>query len=156
MRESGTPLTALSAGLSFHSHGWYIDLIGNYYDRIYLSYSPSYRYATTLDMRQKLYGDVYDENGEIRESALAQAKGKGGFMLDGSIGKSIYLKKGMLSINFMISNILNNTRLCTGGWEQSRNDYSSSGNIRTYSFANNPKKFYAWGTNGMLNITYKF
>ncbi len=156
MRESGTPLTALSAGLSFHSHGWYIDLIGNYYDRIYLSYSPSYRYASTLNKRQELYGDVYDENGEIRESALAQAKGKGGFMLDGSIGKSIYLKKGMLSINFMISNILNNTKLCTGGWEQSRNDYSSSGNIRTYSFANNPKKFYAWGTNGMLNITYKF
>ena len=156
MRESGTPLTALSAGLSFHSHGWYIDLTGNYYDRIYLSYSPSYRYATTLEKRQELYGDVY-ENGEIREDALAQAKGKGGFMLDGSIGKSIYLKKGgMLSINFMISNILNNTKICTGGWEQSRNDYSASGNIRTYSFANNPKKFYAWGTNGMINITYKF
>lgn len=48
MRENGTPLTALSLGLSYHSNGWYIDLNGNYYDRIYLSYSPSYRYESSL------------------------------------------------------------------------------------------------------------
>ena len=29
-------------------------------------------------------------------------------------------------------------------------------NLRGYSFEKNPFKFYAWGTNGMLNITYKF
>lgn len=156
MRESGTPLTALSLGLSYHAGGWYLDLNGNYYDRIYLSYSPSYRYQSSLTNRQAAKGDVYDNNGNIMESALAQSKGKGGFMLDASIGRSIYVRHGSLSINLMLTNILNNRQLCTGGYEQSRSDYTSSGNIRAYSFSRNPKKFYAYGINGMLNISYKF
>lgn len=156
MRESGTPLTAASIGLSYHQGGWYIDLNGNYYDRIYLSYSPSYRYESTLKNRQAAKGDVYDNEGNILPSALEQAKGKGGFMLDGSIGRSIYLKHGSLSINLMVTNILNNSKIVTGGYEQSRSDYTSSGNVRAYSFSKNPKKYYAFGTNGMLNIAYKF
>ena len=157
MRDSGTPLTAASLGLSYHSGGWYIDLNCNYYDRIYLSYSPSYRYASTLYAREDAKnGSVYDNDDNIKASALEQAQGHGGFMLDGSIGRSIYLKRGMLSINLMVTNILNNRNLCTGGYEQSRSNYTSSGNLRGYNFAKNPMKFYAYGTNGMLNITYRF
>lgn len=48
MRESGTPLSAYSAILSFHQGGWFIDINGNYYDRIFLSYAPSRRYGQTL------------------------------------------------------------------------------------------------------------
>ena len=163
MRDAGTPLTAASLGLSYHSGGWYIDLNCNYYDRIYLSYSPSYRYESTLGARDNAYMEnsagtdpVYDNDGNILPSALEQAKGHGGFMLDGSIGRSIYLKRGMLSINLMVTNILNNQNLCTGGYEQSRSDYTNSGNLRAYKFSKNPMKFYAYGTNGMLNITYRF
>lgn len=156
MRDSGTPLTAASLGLSYHSSGWYLDLSCNYYDRIYLSYSPCYRYESTLNARQEAVGDIYDNEGNVRASALEQAQGHGGFMLDGSIGRSIYLKRGSLSINLMVTNILNNQNLCTGGYEQSRSDYTSSGNIRAYRFSKNPMKFYAYGTNGMLNITYRF
>ena len=155
MRDSGTPLTAASLGLSYHQGGWYLDLNCNYYDRIYLSYSPSYRYGKTLESRQSIFNDVY-ENGELLESATAQAKGHGGFMLDGSIGRSIYLKKGSLSINLMVTNILNNRNISTGGYEQSRSDYTSSNNIRAYRFSKNPMKFYVYGINGMLNIAYKF
>ena len=163
MRDYGTPLTAASMGVSYHQGGWYVDLNANYYDRIYLSWSPSYRYASTLKAREaamKQYGvPVFDENGEPLPSALKQAKGNGGFMLDGSIGRSIYLKHGSLSINLMVTNILNNRDIVTGGFEQSRSDYSGAGDnakARAYSFSKNPMKFYAFGTNGMLNITYKF
>ncbi len=157
MRESGTPLTALSLGLSYHSGGWYIDLNGNWYDRIYLGYSPSFRYQSALENRLAATGEnMFDNDGNVLRSQLDQAEGKGGFMLDGSIGRSIRLKKGSLSINLMVTNILNNERLCTGGYEQSRSDYTASGNVRAYSFSRNPKKFYAYGTNGMLNVTYKF
>ena len=156
MRDSGTPLTAASLGLSYHSGGWYIDLSCNYYDRIYLSYSPSYRYGETLDTRHSITGDIYIDENNVNPEAVEQAKGHGGFMLDGSIGRSIYLKRGMLSINIMVTNILNNQNLCTGGYEQSRSDYTNSGNIRAYRFSRNPMKFYAYGTNGMLNITYRF
>ena len=66
----------------------------------------------------------------------------------------------MLSINLSLTNVLNNRNITTGGFEQSRSDYSGvkSDNIkaRSYSFSKNPFKFYAYGTNGMLNVTYKF
>ena len=154
MRESGTPLTAASAGLSFHQGGWFIDLDANYYDRIYLSYSPSYRYQGTLTTM----GSIDNDGNYIVPD---QAKGHGGWMIDGSIGKSIRLKTGSLSINFTVSNILNNRSIVSGGYEQSRSDYtvSSNGtmnNQRAYKFSRNPKKYYAFGTNGMLNIAYKF
>ena len=149
MREGGTPLTAASLALSYHNHGWFIDLIGNYYDRIYLYYSPVTRYESKM----------VDKDGDgVFENDLSQAKGKGGFMLDASIGRSIYLRKGRsLSINLMLTNLLNYRRLCTGGMEQNRSDLDSTGeDLRTYKFSKNPKKFYAQGINGMLNITYKF
>ena len=171
MRESGTPLTALSAGLSYHAGGWYIDVNGNYYDRIYLSWSPCLRYVGTLKTMGVWENTTVDVNGNtITTTDIPdQAKGKGGFMLDASIGKNIRLKHGSISINLMLTNILNNIKLVTGGYEQSRSDYTttrktnadgtlsiSKNNNRTYSFSNNPKKYYAFGTNGMLNIAYKF
>jgi hypothetical protein len=157
MRESGTPLTALSLILSYHKGGWFVDLNGNYYDRIYLSYSPSFRYESTLRNRQAAGEEVTDNDGNILESALAQQKGKGGFMLDFSLGRSIRLGHGrQMSINLSITNLLNNQSMVTGGYEQSRSDYTASGNIRAYRFSLNPKKFYAYGINGMLNIAYKF
>ena len=171
MRESGTPLTAASIGLSYHNSGWFIDLDAKYYDRIYLSWSPSRRYVGTLKTMGVYEQESVDENGNIIKTTTVpeQSKGKGGLMVDASIGKSIYLKKGSLSINLSLSNILNNTRIVTGGYEQSRSDYTSTrstnadgtvtatkNNTRTYHFSSNPKKYYAFGTNGMLNITYKF
>ena len=154
MRESGTPLSAYSIVLSYHAGGWYIDLNGNYYDRIYLSYSPSYRYYSTL-----VTTSSFDNNGNA--IIPEQSEGKGGFMLDASIGKNINLRKGSLSINLTVDNLLNNTNICTGGYEQSRSDYTVTttgtlNNERAYKFSQNPKKYYALGLNGMLNIAYKF
>ena len=159
MREGSTPLSAFSLDLSYHASGWFIDLIGNYYDRIYLYYSPITRY----------YGDLPDKDGDgVREfydsetgewyMPQSQAKGHGGFMLDASIGRSIYLHHGRrMSINLMLTNLLNNIKIVTGGMEQNRRDKDEQGDdIRTYSFADSPKKFYANGTNGMLIITYNF
>ena len=157
MRESGTPLTAASLILSYHKWGWFIDLNCNWYDRIYLSYSPSFRYESTLRNRQNAGETVTDNDGNILESALAQQKGKGGFMLDASVGRSLRLGRGrQLSINLSVTNLLNNQKIVTGGYEQSRSDYTASGNIRAYRFSLNPKKFYSYGINGMLNIGYKF
>ena len=157
MRESSTPLTAASLIFSYHKWGWFIDLNCNYYDRIYLSYSPSQRYESSLYKRQQVGEEIFDNEGNVMESALAQEKGHGGFMLDASIGRTLRLGRGrQLSINLSVTNILNNQKIVTGGYEQSRSDYTASGNIRAYRFSINPKKFYAYGINGMLNIGYKF
>lgn len=157
MRESGTPLAAVSLGLSYRIKGWYLDLTGNYYDRIYLSYSPCMRYYETLSKA----GYVNNVNGQDVINVPEQAKGNGGFMLDASIGHQFKVAKRPLSVNLMLTNITNNQKICTGGYEQSRSDYSVNSatgtpSDRTYKFSNNPKKFYALGINGMLNVNYRF
>lgn len=157
MRESGTPLAAISLGLSYRIKGWYLDLTGNYYDRIYLSYSPCMRYYETLSKA----GYVNNVNGQDVINVPEQAKGNGGFMLDASIGHQFKVAKRPLSVNLMLTNITNNQKICTGGYEQSRSDYSvnrptGTPSDRTYKFSNNPKKFYALGINGMLNVNYRF
>ena len=157
MRESGTPLAAISLGLSYRIKGWYLDLTGNYYDRIYLSYSPCMRYYETLSKA----GYVNNVNGQDVINVPEQARGNGGFMLDASIGHQFKVAKRPLSVNLMLTNITNNQKICTGGYEQSRSDYSvnsatGTASDRTYKFSNNPKKFYALGINGMLNVNYRF
>ena len=200
MREASTPLSAYNLTLSYSAKGWFIDVAGNYYHRIYLSYAPVFRYGTALEARQTSWTQFYDANhnqpnmgndpskyivtgeqvyytaaqaaqdpsvqeGQLLPGVLDQEKSKGGFMLDLSIGKSIRLKKGQLSINLSLSNVLNNTSLCTGGYEQGRMNFGggldadgniSVGSARLYKFDRNPKKFYAYGINGMLNIGYRF
>ena len=145
VREASTPLFAQSLTLSYNNKGWFIDLTGNYYDHIYLSPSVYYR-----------YDEICEHDNDGNAIVPDQLEGNGGFMLDASIGKLIRLRKGQLSINLTLTNILNNRDICTGGYEQSRSDLTSSGNSRGYVFSMNPKKFYAYGTNGMLNFTYRF
>ena len=153
MREGNTPLSAFSLDLSYHANGWYIDLIGNYYDRIYLYYTPVTR------MYKYLIGQMnaYDNEGNLT-NIPDQAKGHGGFMLDASIGRQFRLGHGRrLGFNLMLTNILNNTSIVTGGREQSRIDLDETGaTIRNYSFQNSPYKFYANGANGMFMATYYF
>ena len=145
VREASTPLLAQSLTLSYNNKGWFLDLTGNYYDRMYLSPSVYHR-----------YDEICEHDNDGNAIVPDQLEGNGGFMLDASIGKLIRLKKGQLSINLTLTNILNNRDICTGGYEQSRDNLTSSGNSRGYVFSMNPKKFYAYGTNGMLNFTYRF
>ena len=89
MRESGTPLTVGSIGLDAHVNGWFVNLNANYYDRIYLSYSPSYRYEKVLTNRQaahKAFPEIFApttlDGMSWTEDAVAQEKGHGGWMVD--------------------------------------------------------------------------
>jgi hypothetical protein len=161
MRESGTPLAAASLSLNYKIKGWYLGLTGNYYDRIYLSYTTIPRQLDVQSLwAQNSYGGAYtDVDGTSICAIPEQAKGKGGFVLDASIGKQFYFGKNPLSVNLNLSNITNNTSLCTGGYEQSRMNYSvNNGEMsnRTYNFLKNPKKYYAQGFNFMINVNYRF
>ncbi len=167
IREGGTPLAATSIALNYRVNGWYLGLTGNYYDRIYLSYTP----VTRMESTQKLwaakgyYGASTDANDELVPVNIEQAQGNGGFVLDASIGKQFRLGKNSLSVNLNLSNITNNRSLCTGGYEQSRANYYMNQSasteedrmrFRNYNFMKNPKKYYAQGFNFMLNLNYRF
>jgi hypothetical protein len=117
----------------------------------------------TRDELNENGGLLFDgQTGELKYAyGREQEKFKGGFMLDASIGRFIRLKHGRtLSINLSLSNILNNTNLRTGGYEQSRNDNYSTGvdkdAINRYEFSKHSKYYYANAFNAFLNIGYRF
>lgn len=179
MHLSGTPLTALNVGVNYNVKGWYLSLDLNYYDRVYVGFSQYRRLsnvmkpyvATGVDPDGTLVfenanlttlseegGILYDQQGNlVKAYSPKQEKFDGGFMLDASIGKSINLRQGRrLSINLSVSNILNNTKMRTGGYEQNRDDNYNTGEARPYKFSKNSKYYYAQGINAFLNIGLRF
>ena len=151
MCEGSTPLTAFSIDLAYHKNFWYIDLIGNYYDNIYMYFAPISRRET--EVSKSLVDGVRTYN------SPAQAKGDGGFMLDASIGKTFRLRHGRrIGFNLMLTNLLNNINISTGGMEQNRLDtkQEEERTNNAYRFQQSPRKFYANGINGMLMVNYYF
>ena len=87
------------------------------------------------------------------------------FMVDVSFGKLIYLKnRQSLSINLSVTNLLNNNKFKTGGYQQARLPRATKqgvdDNNNSYVTANAwkfpSKYYYAWGANFYLTVTYKF
>ena len=182
MHVSGTPLTALNVGVKYNIKGWYLGLDLNYYDRVYVDFSEYRRlsnvvqsYIGTVGSDGKLEYDVdkntlddnggilYTPEGEVQKVySPKQEKFKGGFMLDASIGRNFYLRHGRsLGINLSFSNILNNTNLRTGGYEQNRDDHhfdidGKRGEAKAYKFSKNSKYYYANAFNFFLNVNYRF
>lgn len=154
MKESGTPLSAYSLGLDYSVDGWFFNVNGNYYHRGYIDFSTYRRLYGIL----KQNGNVsIGENGEEVINIPEQERFKGGWMLDLSIGKYIRLAKGRsMSINLTVNNVLNNTNMKTGGYEQNRDDNYPDGDVRVYRFSRNSKYYYAQGINGFFNINFRF
>lgn len=182
-----TPLTALSLGADYNVNGWYLGANVNYYDRVFIGFSPYNRLTNIYQANQKCYisdgsvdengnpsfgvdeatllengGILYNADGTIYKTySVRQRQCKGGFMVDANIGHNIRLKKGRsVSINLTVNNLLNNTNMCTGGYEQSRDDLyyenGTAGDARTYVFSKNPKLYYANALNAFLNVGFKF
>ena len=69
-----------------------------------------------------------------------------------SIGKVIYLnRRASLNINLNLNNLLNNTNIQTGGYQQGRFDYK---NFTTTKYPN--KYYYAQGFKMFLNLGVRF
>ena len=155
LRDNGTPLSAYSLGLDYNNKGWFLNLTGNYYHRVYLDFS-SYRHLGSV-LSKNNSGTVDPNGNAVAPTIPTQEELDGGFMLDASIGKLLRLRNGRsLSINLSVNNILNNTNLRTGGYEQSRDDSYEDGSERTYVFSKNSKYYYAPAINAFLNIGYRF
>jgi hypothetical protein len=60
-------------------------------------------------------------------------------------------KRTFLVFNVGVNNLLNNTNIVSGGFEQLRFDYGEK-NINKFPV----KKFYAYGTNFLASITLRF
>jgi hypothetical protein len=112
------PQLAANITLDFFYNLWFADVTLNYFDNNYLDFAPN-RFTVSNQQNLKTYPELYEKLGK-------QEKLQGGFMLDASIGKLIYLKnRKSLNFNLSLSNILNNTDMITGGYQQARIPMSS-------------------------------
>ncbi len=152
----GTPEIASSLGIHyFHPTYWFIDLNVNYFTNSYLDFNPLRRTDMAVgDLR----GSTNPEDIELYNAITRQERLDGGVTVDLSIGKSIRIDyKYFLNINLSATNILNNTNMKTGGYEQSRfsasNDYTDRA---TYLKRFPNKYFYAYGATVYLNVGFRF
>ncbi len=144
----GTPQFAGSLGLRFNKNYWFVDVNANYYDKMWLDFNPMRR--TQAAIANLGPGD------QLIELITKQQQLDGGFTFDASIGKSIRIKyKYFININFSVNNILNNTSLISGGYEQNRFDY-------THEYLQNgidkfpAKYYYSYGRTYFFNVGFRF
>ena len=132
----------------FHPKMWFADITLNYFDNNYLDFAPS-RFTKTNYARYT--------TPEAVAALGTQEKLQGGFILDASLGKLFYLKnKKSLNFNLSVSNILNNTNMITGGYQQGRLPISDGALVMTELNKFPNKYYYAWGLNVFFNVGYKF
>lgn len=134
-RQSGTPQTALAAGLEYNSSRfWWAGITGSYYDDIYLDFNPVSR---TKD--EAGYYPYWD----------TQKKADPGFLVDLFLGKSWKIDDFYLNLSANLSNILNNRTFMTGGYEQYRFDPD-----RPELFQ--PRVYYNNGFNYFINLSIRY
>lgn len=152
LKESTGPQLATNIKLNyFHPKMWFADVSFNYFDNNYLDFAPSRFSAANVSK----YAATNDP--AVKAALGTQEKLKGGYMIDASLGKLIYMPHGQsLNFNLSVSNLLNNTKMVTGGYQQARLPLSN-GALELDGLNRFPSKYYyAWGVNVFFNIGYKF
>jgi len=142
---AGTPQTAFSTGFKYFAPKyWRIGASVNYMDDRYLAFS-----ALTRTIHAVKFADhSSDEYLNLHD----QEKLANSYTIDAFIGKSFRFDyKYNLNISLNVSNILNNTDVITGGYEQARID-SNFSNLEKFP----PKFYYASGLQYYLNVSFRF
>lgn len=134
-RQSGTPQTALAAGIEYNSSRfWWAGITGSYYDEIYLDFNPVTR--------------TQDESGYYPYWEY-QKQTDPGFLLDIFVGKSWRIDDLYINVSANLSNILNNRTFITGGFEQYRYDPEHPDLFQ-------PKVYYYNGFNYFINLSIRY
>lgn len=151
----GTPQEAFNVGVNWAApNQWFFDLNLSYFDRSYVDPSPVRRTeaALSFDLEGNTAQEMKDYYNEKAKEITHQDELKGGFVLNASVGKIIYIqRKYSLNINVSCNNILNKRDLQTGGYEQGRFDFTNY-NVNKYP----NKYYYAQGINVFVNVGFKF
>jgi len=146
------PQEAYTVGLNYRSPKfWYVNINANYFNNMWLAANPIRRTATAVN--------GVDQSSALYHKIVDQQKLESQFSLDAFAGWSWLMNntfKGMkkrtfLLFNLGVTNILNNTNIVSGGFEQLRYDFGEK-NVDKFP----PKKFYAYGTTFQASIGLRF
>ena len=147
---TSTPQTAFNIGLAWNApKNWYLNFdaswLADYYVRL------AYPRHQIIDGLASYVGSE-EKLAEAVDAFTAQEKLKNQWVLNASIGKSIYLNRKLsLNFNVSVSNLLNNRNLITQATEQFRID------TKTYNPQAFPTKYmYAQGIKVFVNAGIRF
>ncbi len=143
------PQSAYTLGLSYNSPKyWYITVNANYFDHMYMDYNPLRRTVDAVD--------GLDRTSEFYFDVLRQERLDPGFTLDLFGGGSKKIGKKFVYFNVGVNNILNNTTMATGGFEQLRLGTADNSNTIEDLGRFPSRYFYAWGLNYFVNLSFRF
>ena len=147
-----TPQEAYTVGLNYRSRKyWYVNVNFNYFDQMYLQISPVRRTSPAvngLDPNSAQWHSIVDQTRLSAQHTLDAFAGYSWLMNNRFKGLH---KRTFLLFNLGVNNILNNTDIVSGGFEQLRFDYAEK-NVDKFP----PKKFYAYGINFFASIGLRF
>ncbi len=156
-RVPSTPMEAYSFGINYRSPKfWFVSLTGNYFDQSYLSFNPlrrTYEAVKFVDYNSPEYHQIFDQTKFDRQYTVDFF---GGYSWKMPRAFEINHKPTFLVFNLGINNLLNNTDIVTGGFEQLRYDAqtSSTDPVATGKFP--PRLYYAYGMNFFASMTLRF
>ena len=150
---SGTPEEAYTVSVNWSApHMWFFELSGTWMNRAYVDISPvRHEPVDALNNGQAVFNSVQEAE-EWINYYRTQDKLNEALVFGASIGKVIYLSRtSSLNINLNLDNILNNTNIQTGGYQQGR------GTITDFQNSKFPNKYYyAQGFKLFLNVGVRF
>ena len=145
---ASTPQVAASLGFDYSNNYWFAGIDLQYFDKMYLDMNPLYRTDMAVN------GPDGKHTAAEEEYMAAQERFNPAFVLNANVGKSWYIKrKYNLGFSLELRNLLNNTNVRTGGYEQTR--LIDSENWKNY-YRFDSKYFYMMGFNYMLNVWFRF
>ena len=142
----GQPLTAYNVGLRYNSpQYWFANLNFNFFDRMYLPFSPERRLA------RETFG--LDPDSEVFRRIVDQQRLPAANTVDVFGGKSFRLESDLfLSFTIGVNNLFDN-RFISGGFENYRFDRPAFEETGVEVFE--PRYFYAFGTNFFVMATLR-
>ncbi len=154
-RIPSTPQQAYSFTIGYRSPKfWFLNITGSYFDDMWLDFNPVRRteLATeNLTKNSATWHNVLDEQ-KLNEQYTVDAFAGYSWKLPNTyIGSGSNRKAVYLAIYAGVNNLLNNTDIISGGYEQLRFDYSTS-DINKFP----AKYYYAYGINYFASIALRF
>ena len=141
---AGMPQRAYTFGINYNDPKyWFANLNFNYFDRVWIDFSPERRIAENLigiDPASDQYRSIVEQ--ELSNSA---------FTLDFFGGKSFKFGRNFLYLNLGVSNILDKQDFRTGGFEQLRFD-ARDRDVNAFP----SRYYYSFGRNYFFNISYRY
>ena len=147
-----TPQQAYNIGLNYRSPKyWYVNVNYNYFDNMWLDFNPVRRTEAAVngvDPSSQLWHRILDQTKLAPQSTVDLFAGYSWLM--NTRFKSLS-KRTFLLFNVGVNNLLNNTSIVSGGYEQLRFDYAEK-NVDKFP----AKQFFAYGTNFQASIALRF